>query len=223
MSAIWSFLRSTIGLKVQMAVSGFLLFGFLVEHMVGMLLFFKGPATLNGYGSLLRYSPAALWTARTVIFSAALVHIWTATVLVLRQWAARPIGYRTKKWRVRGTTYAARTMKFTGPLVFLFILFHLAHFTWGLNVTPAPFVEGEVYANVANSFQFGWVTLVYALGTSLVGLHLVHGGHSMFESLGLRHARFDGIIRAGVGGATAVIVAGFIFLPCAIFFKLVGG
>jgi succinate dehydrogenase / fumarate reductase cytochrome b subunit len=80
-----------------------------------------------------------------------------------------------------------------------------------------------VYANIASSFQFGWVTLVYAIGTSLIGLHLVHGGHSMFESLGLRHARFDGIIRAVVGGATAVIVAGFIFLPCAIFFKLVGG
>ena len=206
-----------------MAVSGFLLFGFLVEHMVGMMLFFKGPATLNGYGALLRYSPAVLWTARTVIISAAVVHIWTATVLVLRQWTARPIGYRTKNWRLRGATYAARTMKFTGPLVLLFVLFHLAHFTWGLNVTPAPFVDGDVYANIASSFQFGWVTLVYAIGTSLIGLHLVHGGHSMFESLGLRHARFDGIIRAVVGGATAVIVAGFIFLPCAIFFKLVGG
>ena len=159
-----------------MAVSGFLLFGFLVEHMVGMMLFFKGPATLNGYGALLRYSPAVLWTARTVIISAAVVHIWTATVLVLRQWTARPIGYRTKNWRLRGATYAARTMKFTGPLVLLFVLFHLAHFTWGLNVTPAPFVDGDVYANIASSFQFGWVTLVYAIGTSLIGLHLVHGG-----------------------------------------------
>jgi succinate dehydrogenase / fumarate reductase cytochrome b subunit len=117
MSAIWSFLRSTIGLKVQMAVSGFLLFGFLVEHMVGMLLFFKGPATLNGYGSLLRYSPAALWTARTVIFSAALVPYLDGR----RSWfcasgPARPIGYRTKKWRCADTSYAARTMKFTGTL-----------------------------------------------------------------------------------------------------------
>lgn len=206
-----------------MALSGFVLFGFLVEHMVGMLLFFKGPAMLNGYASLLRYSPLALWTARTVIFCAAVIHIGTASVLVMRQWAARPVGYRTKKWRATGTTYAARTMKYTGPLVLAFVLFHLAHFTWGLNVTPASFIEGDVYANVANSFQFGWVTLVYAIGTSLVGLHLVHGGHSMFESLGLRHPRFDGIIRAVVGGATAVIVAGFIFLPCAILFKLVRG
>jgi succinate dehydrogenase / fumarate reductase cytochrome b subunit len=221
MAAFWSFFRSTIGLKVVMAVSGFILFGFCVEHLVGMMLFFKGPSMINGYGNLLRYSPVALWTARSVIMLAVLFHIWTATVLVLRQWAARPVAYRRKQSRT--FSYAARTMKYSGPLVLAFVLFHLAHFTWGWNVTPAAHMEGDVYANIANSFQYGWVTLVYALGTSLVGLHLVHGGHSMFESLGLRHPHFDGLIRSVVGGATLVLVAGFIFLPCAIFFHLVGG
>jgi succinate dehydrogenase / fumarate reductase cytochrome b subunit len=221
MAAFWYFLRSTIGLKVLMAVSGFILFGFCVEHLVGMMLFFKGPGMLNGYGSLLRYSPIALWTARTVILTAVIFHIWTATVLVLRQWAARPIGYQQK--RSRTYSYAARTMKYSGPVLLAFVIFHLAHFTWGLKVTPAEFVEDDVYANVANSFQFGWVVLVYVLGTSVVGLHLLHGGHSMFESIGLRHPRFDGPIRAVVGAAALVIVAGFVFLPCAIFFKLVGG
>jgi succinate dehydrogenase / fumarate reductase, cytochrome b subunit len=221
MGALWSFLRSTIGLKVMMAVSGFILFGFCVEHLVGMMLFFKGPTVINGYGNLLRYSPAALWTARTVILLAVAFHIWTATVLVLRQWAARPVGYRRKQWRT--VSYAARTMKYSGPLIALFVLFHIAHFSWGWRVTPAPYVEGDVYSNIANSFRYGWVTAVYLLGTSLVGLHLIHGGHSMFESLGLRHDRFDGVIRAVVGGATFAVVAGFLFLPCAILFRLVGG
>jgi succinate dehydrogenase / fumarate reductase cytochrome b subunit len=221
MAALWSFLRSTIGLKVVMAVSGFILFGFCVEHLVGMMLFFKGPEVINGYGNLLRYSNVVLWTARGVILVAVVLHIWTATALVLRQWAARPIAYRRKQSRT--ISYAARTMKYSGPLVVAFVLFHLAHLTWGWNVTPAPFVEGDVYGNIASSFQYGWVTLVYVLGTSLVGLHLIHGGHSMFESLGLRHPRFDGLIRSVVGGATLVLVAGFIFLPCAILFHLVGG
>jgi len=221
MAAFLSFLRSTIGLKVQMAVSGFILFGFCVEHLVGMMLFFKGPGTINGYGSLLRYSPAALWTARSVIIVAVIFHIWTATVLVLRQWAARPVGYRKKESRT--FSYAARTMKYSGPFLLAFVFFHLAHFSWGMHVTPAEYVEDDVYANIANSFQYGWVVLVYVLGTSLVGLHLLHGGHSMFESLGLRHPRFDGPIRAVVGGATLVLVAGFVFLPCAVFFKRVGG
>jgi succinate dehydrogenase / fumarate reductase, cytochrome b subunit len=221
MAALWSFLRSTIGLKVQMAISGFVLFGFCVEHLVGMMLFFKGPAVINGYGHLLRLSPAALWTARSVMLVSVIVHIWTATTLVLRQWAARPIGYQAKRWRT--VSYAARTMKYSGPLVFAFVIFHIAHFTWGVKVTPAPFIEGDVYANIWNSFQYSWVVWLYVIGTSLVGLHLLHGGYSMFQSLGLRHPRVDGFIRAVVGGATLVLVAGFIFLPCAIFFKLVGG
>ncbi len=221
MAAFWSFLRSTIGLKVMMAVSGFILFGFCVEHLVGMMLFFKGPEIMNGYGNLLRYSNLALWTARTLIAVAVVFHIWTATVLVLRQWAARPVGYQRK--RSRTSSYAARTMKYSGPVLLSFVFFHLAHFTWGWDVTPSPFVEGDVYANIANSFQHVWVVLVYVVGTCVVGLHLLHGGHSMFESWGLRHARFDGPIRAVVGGVTLAVVAGFIFLPCAILFKLVGG
>jgi succinate dehydrogenase / fumarate reductase cytochrome b subunit len=221
MAAFRSFLRSTIGLKVLMAVSGVVLFGFCVEHLVGMMLFFKGASTINGYGNLLRYSPVVLWTARSVILAAAAVHIWTATALVLRQWAARPVGYRLT--RSRTNAYAARTMKYSGPFVLAFVFFHLAHLTWGFDVTPAPFVEGDVYANMANSFQFGWVVLVYIGGVSLLGLHLLHGGHSMFESLGIRHPRLDGIVRTVVGGATIVLIAGFVFIPCAIFFKLVGG
>ncbi len=221
MFALGSFFRSTIGLKVVMAVSGFILFGFLVEHMVGMLLFFQGPNVINGYASLLRYSPVALWTARSVILLATVLHIWTASVLVLRSWGARPQGYRRKDWRT--ISYAARTMKYSGPVIAGFVLFHLAHFNWGWAVTPAPHIEGDVYANLAMSFRHGWVALVYVLGTSLVGLHLVHGGHSMFETLGLRHQRVDGLIRTVVGAATFVVVAGFVFLPCAILFHLVGG
>jgi succinate dehydrogenase / fumarate reductase cytochrome b subunit len=221
MTAVWSFLRSTIGLKVVMAASGFVLFGFFVEHLVGMMLFFKGPRLLNGYGSLLHYSTVLLWTARTVMILAAASHIWTAAVLVLRQWAARPVGYQCRQSRT--FSYAARTMKYSGPLVLGFLFFHLAHFTWGWDVTPAPYVEGDAYANIANSFQHGWVALVYVAGTLVVGLHLIHGGHSMFESLGLRHPGFDGLIRTVVGGVTLLVVAGFVFLPCAILFKLVGG
>jgi succinate dehydrogenase / fumarate reductase, cytochrome b subunit len=221
MAVLWSFVRSTIGLKVLMAVSGFVLFGFCIEHLVGMMLFFKGPATINGYGSLLRISTTVLWAARSVILAAVGVHIWTATTLVLRQWAARPVGYRTKRWRTY--SYAARTMKYSGPFVLAFVLFHIAHFTWGMKVTPAPYVEGDVYANIWNSFQYGWVVWVYVVGTSLVGLHLLHGGFAMFQSIGFRDARIDGLVRTVVSGATLALVVGFVFLPCAIFFKLVGG
>lgn len=221
MTAFWFFLKSTIGMKVLMAISGFVLFGFVVEHMLGNLLFFKGPDLLNGYGKLLHASSLFLWTARSVMILAAGVHVWTATVLVLRGWAARPVGYQRRQWRT--FSYAARTMKYTGPLVLAFVFFHLAHFTWGWRVTPAPFIEGDVYANVAASFQHAWVGLVYVVGVLLVGLHLIHGGHSMIESLGGRHPRLDGLVRWLAGGLTVVVTVGFVSLPCAILFKLVGG
>lgn len=221
MAAIWSFLRSTIGLKVVMAVSGFFLFGFLVEHMVGNLLFFTGPDLLNRYAEMLHASQLFLWTARSVMILAAAVHAYTALVLYLRQRAARPVGYR--RTQSRTFSYAARTMKYTGPLVLLFLLFHLAHFTLGWQVTPAPFVEGDVYANVVASFQHTWVAIVYVVAVLFVGFHLIHGGHSLFESLGVRHPGFDGLIRTVAGGLTVVVTIGFVSLPCTILFKLAGG
>ncbi|MBN2573385.1 MAG: succinate dehydrogenase cytochrome b subunit [Deltaproteobacteria bacterium] len=221
MAAIWYFLRSTIGLKVVMAVSGFFLFGFLVEHMIGNLLFFLGPDLLNGYAELLHASQLFLWTARSVMILAAGFHATTALVLYLRQRAARPVGYR--RTRSRTFSYAARTMKYTGPLVLVFVLFHLAHFTLGWQVTPAPFVEGDVYANVVASFQHTWVAVVYVVAVLLVGFHFIHGGHSLFESLGVRHPRFDGLIRTVTGGFAVAVTVGFVALPCAILFKLAGG
>lgn len=221
MMTLWSFVRSTIGLKVLMAISGFILFGFVVEHMVGNLLFFAGPDLLNGYGEVLHASQLFLWSARSLMILAAGVHAYTALVLYLRQRAARPVGYR--RTQSRAFAYAARTMKYTGPLVLFFVLFHLAHFTLGWQVTPAPFIEGNVYANVVASFQHTWVALVYAVSVILVGFHLIHGGHSMFESLGVRHPRLDGLIRTVAAGLTVAVTVGFVSLPCAILFKLAGG
>jgi succinate dehydrogenase / fumarate reductase cytochrome b subunit len=134
MTAFWSFLRSTIGMKVLMALSGFFLFGFVVEHMLGMLLFFQGPDPLNGYGRLLHASPLFLWTVRSLLLLAVGAHIWTAAVLFLRQWVARPVGYRRRQSRT--FSYAARTMKYSGPLVLAFVFFHLAHLTWGWPTWP---------------------------------------------------------------------------------------
>jgi succinate dehydrogenase / fumarate reductase, cytochrome b subunit len=221
MTAFWSFVRSTIGMKVLMALSGFILFGFVVEHMLGNLLFFRGPGLLNNYGKLLHASRLLLWSARSVMILAAVVHACTTLVLYLRQRAARPVGYRRKQ--SRAFAYAARTMKYTGPLVLAFLLFHIAHLTLGWEVTPAPFIEGDVYANVVAGFQHTWVASVYVVGVLLVGFHLIHGGHSMFESLGLRHPRFDGPIRMVAGGLTVAVTLGFVSLPCAILFKLAGG
>jgi succinate dehydrogenase / fumarate reductase cytochrome b subunit len=221
MFGLLPFLRSTIGKKVLMAVSGFFLFCFAVEHVVGTLLFLKGPNAINGYGRLLHSSPALIWTFRSLLLVAVAVHICVATQLYFRQLAARPVGYQTRRYL--RSTYAARTMKYSGPFLVAFVLFHLAHLTWGYHVVPAPFVEGDIYANMLNGFRTGWVSLVYVTGVSLLGLHLLHGAHSMFESLGLRHRRIESWL-FGFGRLVALVVGvGLILAPVAVVFGMVGG
>ncbi len=186
------FFRSTIGKKVLMAVSGVFLFAFCVEHVTGALLFFKGPETINGYGRLLHYSAALVWSFRVGLMLSAIVHVTFATLLYFQELAARPVGYRSRRYL--RASYAARTMKYSGPFLLAFVIFHLAHLTWGYNVVPGRFIQGDIYANMLNGFRTGWVALIYVGAVSLLGLHLLHGAHSMFESLGLRHRRVESLL-----------------------------
>ena len=149
------FFRSTIGKKVLMAVSGVLLFAFCVEHVTGALLFFKGPHTINGYGRLLHYSAALVWSFRVGLILAAVVHVTFATLLYFQELAARPVGYRSRRYL--RASYAARTMKYSGPFLLAFVIFHLAHLTWGYNVVPGRFIEGDIHANMVTAFApAGW-------------------------------------------------------------------
>jgi succinate dehydrogenase / fumarate reductase cytochrome b subunit len=215
------FFRSTIGKKVLMAVSGVFLFAFCVEHVTGALLFFKGPDTINGYGRLLHYSAALVWCFRVGLILAAVVHIIFATLLYFQELAARPVGYRSRRYL--RASYAARTMKYSGPFLLAFVIFHLAHLTWGYNVVPGRFIEGDIYANMLNGFRTGWVALVYVGAVSLLGLHLLHGAHSMFESLGLRHRRVESLLFGFARVAALVIAVGLALAPAAVFFRVIGG
>jgi succinate dehydrogenase / fumarate reductase cytochrome b subunit len=215
------FFRSTIGKKVLMAVSGLLLFAFCVEHVTGALLFFKGPNAINGYGRLLHYSAVLVWSFRVGLMLSAIVHVTFATLLYFQELAARPVSYRNRRYL--RASYAARTMKYSGPFLFAFVIFHLAHLTWGYDVVPGGFIEGDIYANMLNGFRTGWVALVYLGAVSLLGLHLLHGAHSMFESLGLRHRRIESLLFGFARVAAVAIAVGLALAPAAVFFRIIGG
>ena len=215
------FFRSTIGKKVLMAVSGLFLFAFCVEHVTGALLFLKGPDAINGYGRVLHYSTALIWFFRAGLIVSAVVHVSFATLLYFQELGARPMGYRGRRYL--RASYAARTMKYSGPFLLAFVIFHLAHLTWGYNVVPGPFIEGDIYANMLNGFRTGWVALVYVGAVSLLGLHLLHGAHSMFESLGLRHRRVEALLFGFARVAAIVIAVGLALAPAAVFLRMIGG
>jgi succinate dehydrogenase / fumarate reductase cytochrome b subunit len=215
------FLRSTIGKKVLMAVTGVVLLGFCVGHLTGNLLFFKGRDAINGYAAFLHGSPALLWAFRAVLLVSAVLHVVLAAQLFLRQQAARPVGYRMRRYIF--TSYAARTMIVTGPLIAVFLFFHLAHLTWGWKVVPAAFVPGDVHANMLAGFRTGWVTLIYVATLAMLALHLLHGAHSMFESLGLRGRRVDGLLVGLAKVVTLAVAVGFVAAPVAVFLRIVQG
>lgn len=195
-----------------MALSGLALVGFVIAHMLGNLQVFLGPEALNAYARSLRAVPALLWVARGVLLVSLVVHVGTAIRLVRRAAAARPQGYRQEHYAA--TTYAARTMKLSGPLLALFVLYHLAHLTFP-GVAMGGYVHSatDVYANVVSGFSIPWVAGIYVVAQVLLALHLHHGIWSMLQSLGASHPRIVQPRRALAQGIALVVLAGNLSIP----------
>ena len=207
-------LRSSLGRKVVMAVTGIVLFTFVVAHMVGNLQVYLGPAALNAYGAALRelLHGGGIWIARGGLLAAVVLHVWAAASLTLESRAARPQAYRTL--RHRESTYASRTMAWSGPILALFIGYHLAHFTLG-SAHPS-FVEGDVYHNLITGFRVRWVSALYIAAMLFLGLHMYHGVWSMLQTLGLSHPRWNRLRFAFSALSTAAVVAGNVSIPVAV-------
>jgi succinate dehydrogenase / fumarate reductase cytochrome b subunit len=209
-----SFLASTIGKKVVMAVTGVVLVGFVVAHMIGNLQAYLGAEAMNSYAEWLRtlLHGAALWILRALLLVSVIGHVWAATALTVENRRARPIGYR--RTRRERSTYASRTMVWSGPILLLFIVYHLLHFTFG-SVHPS-FVPGDAYHNFVEGFRVVPVSLFYVLAMLALGIHLYHGIWSMLQTVGLSHPRYN-LWRHGLAGLlTAVVVVGNISFPLAV-------
>jgi succinate dehydrogenase / fumarate reductase cytochrome b subunit len=209
-----TFLGSSIGQKVVMAVSGLVLYGFVIGHMVGNLQIFLGPEAINHYAVFLRefLHGQGIWIARGGLLVAVGFHVWAAVTLTLANWGARPVGYR--EWQARESTYASRTMVWSGPLLALFVVYHLAHLTLGL--AGQGFREGEVYDNVVNGFANPFVSAFYILAMLALGLHMYHGFWSLLQTLGLSHPRWNALRRAASTVLAGLVVAGNISIPLAV-------
>lgn len=217
MQGLRPLLASTIGRKVVMAATGALLFGFLIAHLAGNLQVFIGPTKLDEYGAALRRLPALLWAMRLGLLAAALGHVWAAASLTLTNRAARPQGYRSASYRE--STYASRTMRWSGVILVLFVVYHLLHFTTG-TVHPS-FVPGAVNHNFVTGFRVGWVSAFYVLAMLCLGLHLYHGVWSMLQTLGLNHPRYNHLRHAFATFVSALIVIGNISMPLAVLAGLI--
>jgi succinate dehydrogenase / fumarate reductase cytochrome b subunit len=225
MSWIGDFWRSTLGKKAVMAVSGIVLFGYVLLHMVGNLKLYLGAEALNHYAEWLREMGApllphegALWLVRLVLIAAVVGHVWAAWQVTRASRRARPRSYERVDRVQMG--YAERTMRWGGVIILLFVIYHLLHLTTGQAHTD--FVPGDVYHNVVAGFSVWWVSAIYIVANLALGLHLYHGLWSMFQSLGLNHPAWNPWRRYFAVAFAVVITVGNVSFPVAVLTGLVG-
>jgi succinate dehydrogenase / fumarate reductase cytochrome b subunit len=212
--------RSTIGKKYVAAVTGVLLAGFVIAHMLGNLKAIEGPghghAAIDRYAHFLRTigSPvlphdALLWIERVILFVAVLLHVTAVTQLWLRNRRSKP---PSERGRLVRATYAARTMPWTGILVLIFVVFHILQFSTR-TIHPTPLENGTVYANVYYAFQKWWIVLIYVAAVVLLGYHLNHGLWSGAQTAGVDNPDRNWFWRRLATVVAVLVTVGFALVP----------
>lgn len=212
--------RSAVGKKYVMAITGLVFMGYVLAHMIGNLKLYQGTEALTTYEEFLRRlaypllpEGMALNLMRVVLALALIFHVVAAAQLTRMNHNARPDRYRSKRDYV-AADFAARSMRWTGVIVLLFVLYHLADFTltW---VNPAP-ADASLYDRVVASFQIPAVSAFYLFANLALGVHLYHGVWSLFQSLGWNHRRFNHWRRPLAVGFTVVVIGGNLSFPIAV-------
>lgn len=215
-TALWV---SSVGKKILMAVTGLILYGFVIGHMIGNLKVYFGPEMFNHYAEGLRTfgSPffargQLLWLIRSLLIFSVLVHVTAAVLLWLKSKRARRHGY--KKYDGLEFSYASRTMFWGGLALGAFVIFHLLDLTWG-TINPA-FIPGDAYHNFVTTFQRVPVSIAYIAAMIPLGLHLYHGFWSMLQTLGANNPKYNRLRRPIAGFLAGLIVLGNISFPISV-------
>ena len=206
---------SSVGKKAVMAVTGLIWVAYLITHVLANLLVFQGPDKINAYSAFLHGTGGALWAARLVLIAALVLHVVAAAVqLAGRRQEARPVGYAAGR-EPQVSTLAARTIRWGGALILLFLVYHILHFTVG---TAHPnFVEGDPYHNVATGFHNPVVVVFYLIAMAAVGLHLYHGVWSSGRSLGMSPPSPHPLRRTLALVLALLVWLGFSVIPIAVY------
>lgn len=215
---------SSVGKKILMAVSGLILYGFVIGHMVGNMKVYFGPEAFNHYAEGLRTlgdpifgRGQLLWIARIILLAAVGIHILAVVQLYVKSKKARKHAY--KKYNPDEFSYASRTMLWGGLAILAFVIFHLLDLTWG-TVNPN-FRHGDAYHNFVTTFQRVPVSLAYIAAMIPLGMHLYHGFWSMLQTLGANNPKYNRLRRPIALTLALAIVLGNISFPIAVLLGVV--
>jgi succinate dehydrogenase / fumarate reductase cytochrome b subunit len=214
------FFSTAVGKKWVMAISGLGLMGFVFAHMFGNLKVYFGREDFNSYAESLREllhpvmpNTWVLWAMRIGLIAFFALHIGSAISLTRMNQRSRPTRYQSPRHYI-AANFASRTMRWTGIIVALFVLFHLADLTWG-TLNP-DFVRGDAYGNLVASFERVPVAIIYIVANVALGLHLFHGAWSMFQSMGINSPQYNGARRAFAAGFATIVAVVNISFPVAV-------
>lgn len=215
--AAWIF--SSLGKKTIVALTGIALVLFVIGHLAGNLTFFAGPDWLNSYGQHLRDLGPLLWAARIGLLAAVFFHIYFTMLLWKENQAARPQKYAVSA--PMKTTVFARTMRLTGLFVLAFVVFHLAHFTWGWVQPHSAHLKDslgrhDIYTMVVTGFAHPLIALIYVVGLFLLTFHLSHGIGSLFQTLGLSTSKLRPFYENLARGLAWVLFLGYVAIPISV-------
>lgn len=223
------FYRSAVGKKWVMAITGIALLGFVLAHMIGNLKAYIGFDAIEGayeldiYGEALREllfpllpRTVPLWIMRIGLIAAFVIHVHAAYSLTIMNRKARPTSYQGPR-EYLAASYASRTMRWSGVIVLLFLAWHLADLTWGIQPFAADGWErAAIQNNLVDSLNRVPVAALYVVANLALGLHIYHGAWSMFQSLGANNPRFNRWRRYFAMAFAAVIVIGNVSIPLAV-------
>ena len=228
MTKLHKFYGTAVGKKFVVAIRGIMMAGFLVIHMIGNLKAFSGAEKLDHYAAYLREigenmfgHETVLWLARVVLIAAVIAHIVTIVLLTKQNRAARPVKYQVKK--SFASTFSARMMRVSGLLLLIFIVVHLAQFTFGVWLPESTsFIEGKVYSNISEAFGVAWLACFYVFMMFIVCMHLYHGLWSFFQTMGLDNPDRNKSLRALAIVTSFILFIGFSAVPVAFLTGMIG-
>lgn len=220
-----NFTTASIGKKILMAVTGVILLGFILVHLIGNLQIFIGQEQLNKYAETLQSMGALKWGFRIFLFLFVAVHIWKGVVLWLENRGARPISY--KREETIQASISSRTMIYTGALIILFVGYHLLHFTLiatnpeYAQLPPDPAGRFDVYSMVILGFSNYLISGVYIAAMFLLAFHLSHAISSLFQTLGLNNPTTMPILKLIANLCAVVFFVGYVSIPVAVLLNIV--
>jgi succinate dehydrogenase / fumarate reductase cytochrome b subunit len=210
--------QTAVGKKWVMGVTGIMLLGYVLAHMVGNLHLYEGPRQINEYAEQLRtlgghLAPRTfvLWLLRLGLIAAFVLHIHAAATLTIINRKARPTKYEGGR-NYGAANFASRSMRWTGVIILLFVLFHLADLTWGWWLGD-DYIRGDAYNNVVRSLSSLPVAIIYVVANIALAIHIFHGAWSMFQTLGWNNPRFNAARRWFATGFAGIVLIGNLSFP----------